>query len=54
MRASARAFLDGQGVYDLDPLVELRAAAAEQGVDLAEGVYTGWSGPAFETAAEIQ
>jgi xanthosine phosphorylase len=40
--------------YDPDLLVELRAAAAEQGVPLAEGVYTGWSGPAFETAAEIR
>jgi xanthosine phosphorylase len=40
--------------YDPALLVELRTAAAEQGVDLAEGVYTGWSGPAFETAAEIR
>ena len=40
--------------YDAELLVELRAAAAEQGVPLAEGVYTGWSGPAFETAAEIR
>jgi len=29
--------------YDADLLVELRAAAAEQGLPLAEGVYTGWS-----------
>jgi xanthosine phosphorylase len=40
--------------YDPQLLDELRAAAADQGVDLAEGVYTGWSGPAFETAAEIR
>ena len=40
--------------YDPELLAELRAAAAEQGVSLAEGVYTGWSGPAFETAAEIR
>jgi len=40
--------------YDAELLVELRAAAAEQEVPLAEGVYTGWSGPAFETAAEIR
>ena len=40
--------------YDPDLLAELRAAAAEQDVKLAEGVYTGWSGPAFETAAEIR
>jgi xanthosine phosphorylase len=40
--------------YDPELLSLMRAAAAEQGVELAEGVYTGWSGPAFETAAEIR
>ena len=40
--------------YDPGLLVELRAAAAEQGVPLAEGVYVGLSGPTFETAAEIR
>jgi xanthosine phosphorylase len=40
--------------YDPELLAQLRAAAAEQGVALAEGVYTGWSGPAFETPAEIR
>jgi xanthosine phosphorylase len=40
--------------YDPQLLVELRAAAAEHGIALAEGVYAGWSGPAFETAAEIR
>jgi xanthosine phosphorylase len=40
--------------YDRALLAELRAAAREQGIPLAEGVYTGWSGPAFETAAEIR
>jgi xanthosine phosphorylase len=40
--------------YDPELLAELRAAAAEQRVALAEGVYAGWSGPAFETAAEIR
>jgi xanthosine phosphorylase len=40
--------------YDPELLEQLRAAAAEQNVKLAEGVYTGWSGPAFETAAEIR
>jgi xanthosine phosphorylase len=40
--------------YDPALLVELRAAAHEQSIPLAEGVYTGWSGPAFETAAEIR
>jgi xanthosine phosphorylase len=40
--------------YDPELLALLRAAAAQQGIALAEGVYTGWSGPAFETAAEIR
>jgi xanthosine phosphorylase len=40
--------------YDPELLVQLRAAAAQLGITLAEGVYTGWSGPAFETAAEIR
>ena len=40
--------------YDPELLAQLRAAAAQLGVALAEGVYTGWSGPAFETAAEIR
>jgi xanthosine phosphorylase len=40
--------------YDPELLEQLRAAARERGIALAEGVYTGWSGPAFETAAEIR
>jgi xanthosine phosphorylase len=40
--------------YDPDLLTELRAAAAAHGIALADGVYAGWSGPAFETAAEIR
>ncbi len=40
--------------YDPELLAQLRAAAAQLGMALAEGVYTGWSGPAFETAAEIR
>ena len=40
--------------YDPELLVQLRAAAAQLGLTLAEGVYTGWSGPAFETAAEVR
>jgi purine-nucleoside phosphorylase len=32
----------------------LRAAAKAQGVDLAEGVYCWYSGPSFETPAEIR
>ena len=40
--------------YDPELLDQLRAAAAQLGLTLAEGVYVGWSGPAFETAAEIR
>jgi xanthosine phosphorylase len=40
--------------YDPALLAELRIAAAELEIPLAEGVYAGWSGPAFETAAEIR
>ncbi|HWD68662.1 MAG TPA: purine-nucleoside phosphorylase [Solirubrobacteraceae bacterium] len=40
--------------YDPELLDQLRAAAAQLGITLAEGVYAGWSGPAFETAAEIR
>jgi purine-nucleoside phosphorylase len=32
----------------------LQAAAARQGVDLSEGVYCWYSGPSFETPAEIR
>jgi xanthosine phosphorylase len=40
--------------YDPALLEEMRAAALAQRISLSEGVYTGWSGPAFETAAEIR
>jgi xanthosine phosphorylase len=40
--------------YDRALLVELRAAADQEEIPLSEGVYTGWSGPAFETPAEIR
>ncbi len=40
--------------YDPELLAQLRAAAVQLGIPLAEGVYTGWSGPAFETPAEIR
>jgi xanthosine phosphorylase len=40
--------------YDPELLEQLRAAAAELDIPLAEGVYAGWSGPAFETPAEIR
>jgi xanthosine phosphorylase len=40
--------------YDPELLGELRSAAAEARVALAEGVYLAVSGPSFETAAEIR
>ena len=40
--------------YDPQLLAELRAAAADTRITLAEGVYCGWMGPAFETPAEIR
>jgi xanthosine phosphorylase len=42
------------GAYDPALLAELRAAADELGIPLAEGVYLAVSGPNFETAAEIR
>ncbi len=39
--------------YDPELLSDLRAAAEETGVELAEGVYLAVSGPSFETPAEI-
>jgi xanthosine phosphorylase len=40
--------------YDPELRAELHAAAAEQGTDLAEGVYLAVAGPSFETPAEIR
>ena len=40
--------------YDPVLLDALRAAAADTGVELAEGVYLAVSGPSFETPAEIR
>ncbi len=40
--------------YDPALLGQLRAAAGETGVTLAEGVYLAVSGPSFETPAEIR
>lgn len=40
--------------HDPDLRARLRAAAAAQGVALAEGVYAWYSGPSFETPAEIR
>lgn len=40
--------------HDPDMRAALRAAAADQGIDLREGVYAWYSGPSFETPAEIR
>jgi xanthosine phosphorylase len=40
--------------YDSELRAEVRRAAAELGIELAEGVYLAVSGPSFETPAEIR
>lgn len=40
--------------HDAGMRARLGAAAAAEGVDLAEGVYAWYSGPSFETPAEIR
>src|SRR5690242_1068406 len=39
--------------WDPELRAGLTAAAARAGIDLAEGVYASWLGPAFETPAEV-
>lgn len=46
-------FPDQSNVYDRDLRARVRAAANAAGVPLREGVYMMFSGPAFETPAEI-
>jgi purine-nucleoside phosphorylase len=40
--------------HDPDLRARLRAAARAEGIDMAEGVYAWYSGPSFETPAEIR
>ncbi|MBW2523416.1 MAG: purine-nucleoside phosphorylase [Deltaproteobacteria bacterium] len=47
-------FPDMTRAYDREFVVMAREAAAEAGVDLAEGVYAALLGPSYETPAEIQ
>jgi purine-nucleoside phosphorylase len=47
-------FPDMSDAYDPELRAAARAAGARIGVDLAEGVYAAWLGPAFETPAEIR
>ena len=47
-------FPDMTEVYDKSLRSVLRAAAAKNGIDLKEGVYVQYSGPSFETPADIR
>jgi len=47
-------FLDLSEVYDAGWRQEFRAAAAESGMALHEGVYAGLRGPQYETPAEVR
>ncbi len=46
-------FPDMTYTYDRDLREKLKMAAAAEGIDLCEGVYAMFSGPSFETPAEI-
>jgi purine-nucleoside phosphorylase len=47
-------FPDMTNAYDPGLRADARAAAARIGLELREGVYAAWLGPAFETPAEIR
>jgi purine-nucleoside phosphorylase len=47
-------FPDMTDAYDAELRAAAREAAARLGLDLGEGVYAAWLGPAFETPAEIR
>ena len=47
-------FPDMSDAYDPSLRAAAKEAAARLGVELREGVYAGWLGPAFETPAEIR
>ncbi|SOC17561.1 purine-nucleoside phosphorylase [Stappia indica] len=51
---SDRRFLDMSAAYDPDFRARLRELAAEEEIALGEGVYMWFSGPSFETPAEIR
>ena len=46
-------FVDMVGAYDETLRAVARERAAEQGLELPEGVYAGFAGPTFETPAEV-
>ncbi len=47
-------FPDMSDAYDPEFRARALEAAAQLGIDLGEGVYAAWLGPAFETPAEIR
>jgi purine-nucleoside phosphorylase len=47
-------FVNMTDAYDPDLRAALAAAAAAEDIDLSEGVYAWFSGPSFETPAEIR
>ena len=47
-------FVPMKDAYDPEMRAGLRAAAEAEGIALAEGVYAWYSGPSFETPAEIR
>lgn len=52
--ADERRFVPMTDAHDTDMRAALRDAANAEGVDLPEGVYCWFSGPSFETPAEIR
>lgn len=52
--SSNRRFVPMADAYDPGLRAALRAAAEAEGVELPEGVYAWFSGPSFETPAEIR
>lgn len=49
-----RRFVPLTQAYDPEMRTALTKAATDEGVDLKSGVYAWWSGPSFETPAEIR
>ena len=47
-------FPDMTYTYNMDLREKLKAAAAAEGIELREGVYSMFTGPSFETPAEIR
>lgn len=52
--AGSARFVDMTGAYDKNLQAAMRSAAARAGIALAHGVYMWFSGPSFETPAEIR